>query len=419
MDLGVAARRQTAAFLPALFQMTALCQDAATGIHRERNLLSRSDSTTTFAIMKSLSLHEWHTRRNARFAEVNGMEVVAHYGDPRAEHTALQATAGLLDLSFRSRLSLTGADRHRLLNGQVTNNVKELKPGAGCYAAMLTAKGRVQCDLNVYARPDDLLLDLEPGLAESVAQRLDKFIIADDVQVTDLAPVFGLLSVQGPAAAKVMERLGCADLLPTTPLHFARVEDAEVGEFYVANHPRTGSAGFDCFVPAATLEIAAERILAAAATEGGRTCGWEALETARIEAGIPRYGADMDESNLPPEAGIEERAVSYTKGCYIGQEVVARLRTYGHVNKSLCGLRFENDLKCSPQKTDKLYRGDKEIGYVTSFVFSPTLNANIALGYVRREHLQSGSELTLRTADGDCTARIVTLPFLPELRQNE
>jgi folate-binding protein YgfZ len=165
--------------------------------------------------------------------------------------------------------------------------------------------------------------------------------------------------------------------------------------------------------------MAAKRLLEAVEACGGRACGWDALETARIEAGIPRYGADMDESNLPLEAGIEDRAVSYTKGCYIGQEIVARLRTYGHVTKSLCGLRFENDLKCSPQKTDKLYRGDNEIGYVTSFVFSPTLNTNIALGYVRREHLQSADELTLRTADGDCTARIVALPFLPKLRPSE
>jgi folate-binding protein YgfZ len=135
----------------------------------------------------------------------------------------------------------------------------------------------------------------------------------------------------------------------------------------------------------------------------------------RIEAGIPRFGIDMDENNLPPEAGIDSRAVSYTKGCYIGQEVIARIRTYGHVTKTLRGLRLANDLEALPQKGDKLFHGDKEAGFVTSALTSPFLKANLALGYVRREHSPSNSELTLRTAQGDSPVKIVTLPFTPAL----
>src|SRR6058998_2886790 len=148
--------------------------------------------------MNVLELHSFHAGLNARFTEVNGMEVVEHYGDPMAEHAALRDAAGLLDLSFRSRLCLLGADRQKFLNGQVTNNVKDLKVGEGCYAALVNAKGRMQSDLNIFVLEDEILLDVEPGYGAAVTQRLEKYIIADDVQVVDAAPHYGLLSVQGP-----------------------------------------------------------------------------------------------------------------------------------------------------------------------------------------------------------------------------
>jgi folate-binding protein YgfZ len=135
------------------------------------------------------------------------------------------------------------------------------------------------------------------------------------------------------------------------------------------------------------------------------------LETARIEAGIPRFGLDMDETNLAPEAGIEQRAISYSKGCYIGQEVIARIRTYGQVAKALRGLRFADSTKVLPKRGDKLYQADKEIGYITSVSVSPALKFNIALAYVRREHNEIGTEPLVRTASGDLAARIVPLPF--------
>src|ERR1051325_3119493 len=157
--------------------------------------------------MNRLALHEFHHGLNARFTEVNGMAVVEHYGDPLAEHAALRESAGLLDLSCRSRLCLTGADRQKFLNGQVTNNVKDLKVGEGCYAALVNAKGKMQCDLNIYVLENEILLDFEPGYGAVVAQRLEKYIIADDVQVVDVAPHYGLLSVQGPKAEEALTAL--------------------------------------------------------------------------------------------------------------------------------------------------------------------------------------------------------------------
>ena len=172
------------------------------------------------------------------------------------------------------------------------------------------------------------------------------------------------------------------------------------------------SAGFDLFVPNNSLGAVADKLIVAAKQIGGRAVGWTAFETARIEAGIPLFGADMDETNIPLECGIENRAVVYNKGCYIGQEVINRIHSVGHVNKELCGLRLADELKTLPQRGDKLFHAGKEIGYVTSAVKSPALDANIALGYVRREANQIGNELTLRTAVGESLVKIVALPFV-------
>jgi folate-binding protein YgfZ len=298
---------------------------------------------------------------------------------------------------------------------------------------------------------NEILLDFEPGYSAAVAQRLEKYIIADDVQVVDVAPHYGLLSVQGPKAVEAIvslplfrptpdpregalpprgltpsqegngQEVGESQIdspagsgfvhVPARPMHFVSIKNAKLGEIYWMNLPRLGTSGFDVFVPTASLGVVAEQLIYAVKAVGGRPCGWQAMETARIEAGIPRFGLDMDETNLAPEAGIEPRAISYSKGCYIGQEVIARIRTYGQVAKSLQGLRFADGTKVLPKQGERLYLDDKEIGYITSAAASTALRANIALGYVRREHNKIGTELVVRTDAGDLAARIVPLPF--------
>lgn len=385
-------------------------------------------------------LHEFHHGLNARFAQLNGAEVVADYGDRLAEHAVLHETAGVLDLSFRSRLCLVGADRVRFLHGQVTNDVKKLHAGEGCYAAVTTAKGKMESDLNILVLADELLLDFEPGLTEKISARLEKFIVADDVQIVNAAPHYGLLSVQGPMAEAIVRALGLFTELPARPLDSVKISDPTLGEIYLTHHTRfasnrwgetpsspdlseTGSRGFsphqkfyglDLFVPNNSLGAVADKLIAAAKQTGGRAVGWTAFETARIEAGIPRYGADMDETNIPLECGIESRAIVYNKGCYIGQEVINRIHSVGHVTRELRGLRLAEPAGAGdplPQRGDRLFHAGKDVGYVTSAVKSPLLNANIALGYVRRETNQIGTELTLRTAAGERPAKIVELPF--------
>jgi folate-binding protein YgfZ len=363
--------------------------------------------------MPVLNLHGFHESLGAAFASVNGCEVVAHYGDPLAEHAALRRSAVAFDLGFRSRLCVLGGDRERFLNGQVTNDVKALRTGQGCYAAVVTAKGRMESDLFIHRLADEFLLDFEPGLSAALVQRLERYVIADDVQLVDVAPAYGLLSVQGPRAAAVVAALGLGESLPAEPLTFRRLQGPDFGEGYLMNQPRVGLPGFDLFVPAPALAGVADRLVAAARGVGGIAAGWQALELARVEAGIPRFGVDMDDTNLPPEAGLEARAISYRKGCYIGQEVIARVRTYGQVAKALRGLRLEEGLPRLPAKGDVLLKDGKEVGFVTSAAWSPFLNANLALGYVRRECNETGTVLTVRTPAGESEATITPLPFVP------
>ncbi|MEK7780634.1 MAG: hypothetical protein AAB370_03940, partial [Verrucomicrobiota bacterium] len=240
-----------------------------------------------------LNLHEFHQNLGANFSALNSAEIVSDYGDVLAEHRALHESAGVLDLSFRSRVCLTGNDRVRFLHGQITNDVKKLGVGQGCYSVVTTAKGKMQSDLNIFCLQDELLLDFEPGLTALVTERLEKYIVADDVQVVDVTPHYGLLSVQGPKAEAVVNALGLFPKLPDAPLSLAKISDVTLGEIYLMNHARLGSVGFDLFIPLAALGAIADKLMAAAKQFNGRACGWSAFEIARVEAGIPRFGADM------------------------------------------------------------------------------------------------------------------------------
>lgn len=351
--------------------------------------------------MAALMLHQFHLDRGAHFTEVNGQEVAAHYGDWRQEHEAIWKSAALVDNSARTRLCLTGEDRQRFLNGQVTNEVARLKTFEGSYAALITAKGKMQADLNIYALENELLLDAEPGLTQLITDRLNKYIIADDVNIIDVAPFYGLLTLLGPKAPEAVQKLGLT--IPTSPARIAKTDSPVVGEVYVA----TTDAGIDLFIPAASLESVFEQASEIVTNLGGALAGWEAVETARIESGRPRFGQDMGIINLPPEAGLDKTAISYTKGCYIGQEVIARIRTYGQVAKALRGLLMEKPAA----KGAKLFLNEKEIGYLTSSIDSPRFGRAIGLGYVRRESNQPGTKLLLKDVGATQEVEVVTLPF--------
>ncbi len=310
------------------------------------------------------------------------------------DYQALTESSAFLDLSARGRFCVMGADRAAFLHGQVTNQVKNLQPGQGCYAALANNKGKMTGDLNIFVLADEILLDFEPGLAPKVRERLEKFIIADDVEIAD-ASAFKLISVLGPQAASVCGRLGI-------PVPEAPFETVEHQGCYVALTPRFGIQAVDIFAP----EISRAQLRADMEREGVREVEFAACEVVRIENGVPRFGADMDENTLVPEA--IEHAISYNKGCYIGQEVIARIRTYGQVAKALRGLRFAENAAVS-KPGDKIIGGEKEVGWITSSAFSPRLKCPVALGYVRRECNQLGARLSVNGA----AAEIVPLPFRP------
>jgi folate-binding protein YgfZ len=356
-------------------------------------------------------MNDEHQRLGGRFHTVGEVEVVWHYGDPTAEYAALHRTAVLIDLSPRGRLAVTGGDRLRFINGQVTNNVRDLRPGQGCYAAVVSAKGRVEGDANIYCLAEELLLDCEPGQGGQLTARLEHYIIADDVRVVDLSAAYGLLSVQGPMARAVLARAFHGRELPEGP--WSSVIWPEVGgEICVVELTRVLVPGLELFVPASRLGEVWGRLREAVTASGGCPAGWECLEWARVEAGLPRYGQDMDDRNLAPEAGIESRAISYTKGCYIGQEVISRLRSIGQVTRSLRGLELEDAAGPLPQRGDRLVLGDREVGYLTSAVQSPSLGRAIGLGYVRREVAEPRTVIEIQTRTGPRAARLRPLPIL-------
>ena len=364
--------------------------------------------------MDKLLLHDLHKHLGARFIELNGAEAVADYGRPSAEYEALRTTAAVLDFSFRGRLCVLGGDRLRFLHGQVTNDIKGLPRGSGCFAALTTAKGKLQADLNIYVLRDELLLDFEPGLLRLVTGRLEKFIVADDVQLADVSALYALSTVQGPHAAAAVSAVGIFPQLPEKPFAWVTTNAPEFGEIYLANQPRLGTCGFDFFVPAAASEALFGKLLAVLKAVGGGPAGWQTFDAVRIEQGIPRFGVDMDESNFPQECGIESRAISYSKGCYIGQETLNRIHTLGHVNQYLRGFQLAEDLAELPSRGAKLFHAGKEVGYLTSSVDSPALKKRIALGYARRGVSAADNPLWLKIAGGESPVRLVELPFKTE-----
>jgi folate-binding protein YgfZ len=241
-------------------------------------------------------------------------------------------------------------------------------------------------------------------LEAKVSQRLDRYIIADDVQVIPIGEAYGVLTVQGQRSEEVLIKSNLSNQVPGKRFESIKIAPEIADDIYVVNQSRFGTGGYDIFVPAAALLELATKLLGAVRAMGGRLGGWDAMEMARIEAGIPRFGADMDETTIPLEAGLEARAISFNKGCYIGQEVISRIKTYGQVTKRLRRLKLTPENTHVPQKRDKLFCDGKEVGYVTSAVSSAKYQGILALGYVRKEVTDPAALLEVRGAWGSCLA---------------
>jgi len=336
--------------------------------------------------MEPLTLHSIHQQRRASFSQVHGRELVKEYDSPRDEYTAARLAASLFDLSYRPILRLTGPDRASFLHGMVTNDIKRLADGETAYAALLTAKGAMISDARILRRAEDLLLDVEPGYAQAVQSSLQKYIISEDVEVSDVSTELALLRVAGPKAEAILAAAWGSDIaLPAGGAR--RIEGA--GEIWLMRSPPWGERCIDVLVSRGQLAPVYELMLQRGEPLGLKPAGFETLEILRVEEGIARFGQDMDEHTIPLEANLEA-AINYDKGCYIGQEVIARATFRGHVNKKLTGLVLGGEL---PGPRASLRRGEKMVGWISSAVRSPAMGTAIALGYVQRDCVEPGTHL--------------------------
>lgn len=311
----------------------------------------------------------------------DGVELPPDHGDPQAEYRALTGSCGLADRPDRALVRVTGERAAEMVNGLVTNDVGSLGE-AGRHALLLNAKGRVLTDLRVLPVGDGLLLDLPESGRANLLSTFQKYLPPIYARFEDLTRDWGVTGVYGPDAVRAVSAVDAVrDAVPTGHLQ-VRHRAADDGDLLVVRAHGLAGDGVELIGPRAALRELDDALVAAVRDVGGSRVGRRALEVARIEAGIPRYGQDMDEGNLAQETGLDE-AISHEKGCYLGQEVVARIHFRGHVNRHLRGLRFRDRL---PGPGARLERedGGKEVGRVTSAAESPDLGP-IGLGYVRRE----------------------------------
>jgi folate-binding protein YgfZ len=318
--------------------------------------------------------------------------VVTSLSDVSTDYRAIVQACGLFDRSERGKLALTGAGAKEFLQGQVSNDIEGLAAGEGCYAAFLTPKGKMLGDLRVLDTEPELLLDCERVALQELFNMIRRFSLGFEVELHKRTLESGLLSLLGPDSDAVAG-LG-AGTLPAVEHAHVPVTIAGID----ARAIRT-DVGIDLLCGAGDTAALCAALVQAGATEVSEA----AVECLRIEHGRPRYGIDLDESVIPQEAGLNERAVSFTKGCYVGQETVARLYYRGKPNRTLRGLR----LSAPAIAGDRLRAGEREVGQITSVACSPTFGS-IALGLVRRE---APVGTTVSVGDSGTTAEVVELPF--------
>jgi len=308
-------------------------------------------------------------------------------------YRALRESAAWLDLSGRGKIVVRGEDRTRLLHAMTTNDVQELEPGRGCYAFFLDAQGHILGDVNLFCLPDHFLLDTEPETAGRLYAHLDKYIIADDVTLENAGSELATLAVEGPKAGDVLTALGAS--APEAPYGHL-----PWGARTVARVNSTGAPGFFVFVRVEEKEELVRNLQSA----GADFADSEAARVVRLEHGKPRYGDDFTENQLPQETQLLH-GVHFNKGCYLGQEIVERVRSRGHVNRLLVRIEIDGDEPLAA--STKLTAEGKDVGFVTSSAWSPALKKVVALAHLRAEHSGPGATVTA----GERTVRV--LPSQP------
>jgi folate-binding protein YgfZ len=350
-------------------------------------------------------LHDVTARAGAAYVEDAGYSVPDRFGDPAAEYNEARAGAVLFDLSPRGKVEVSGPDARTFLHNISTNDVKNLPAGTGCEAFLTTAKAKVVAYLTLWLLPEQtpsFWLDLAPGTSGNVIKHLDHFLISEQVEFADHTRAFAQVHLAGPRARAVLAQNLGGPLPELDPLQLTLAAVNGVA-CQVRRHDVLGLPGYDLVCPQAGAGGVWEGLAGAGAKPAGR----QTYETLRVEAGTPLQGVDVDEDTFAPEVGRTRQAISYTKGCYLGQEPIVMARDRGHVNRVLTGLKLAGD---PVPHNSPLYREGKEVGRVTSSVVSPRLGT-IALAYVRRGNQEPGRVLEVEAEGQRRPAEVASLPF--------
>jgi folate-binding protein YgfZ len=355
-------------------------------------------------------LHDIAAAQGAVFAEDAGWLVPAHFGDARAEYAAACDHAAVFDQSHRGKVEAIGKEALFFLHNLCTNDIKNLAVGNGCEAFLANARARALAHVYVFRRPPetpaDLWLDAGPGMGEKVFKHLDRHLISEQVELADRTHDFAQAHLCGPEARAVLEKaLGG----PVGELGELQHEERPFGSASVRDrrHDLLNLPGYDLLWPAE----GATAFWTALTQAGARPAGREAFEALRVEAGVPLYGVEMNEERFVVEVGRTPQAISYSKGCYLGQEPIVMARDRGHVNRTLLGLTLPEG---GPAPAGaKVWRGEQEAGQVTSSVFSPRLGKAVALAYLRRGHQEPGTALEVEADGGRRPAVVTPLPLTP------
>ncbi len=342
--------------------------------------------------------------QGAQFEPYQSWEIAGHFGDPLAEYDTLRRDVGAIDLCYTSILRVTGHDRVRYLHNMLSNDIRSLRSGFGCHAALLTHQGHMETELRVYASEECLWLEVPPAGLERALSTLRKYVVSDKVEIEDWTDKLVVFSLQGPGSRKRVEKfLGSspADLAPLGYFAFS----GRSATWHIVHRDRSGCDGYDLWLPAQDAEHVWRRWTF---ESGIRPAGHEALNWLRIEAGIPWYGIDMNERSLPVDMGLDS-AISLNKGCYRGQEIVARILHRGHLNRRLAGLCIHHPLV--PAQGCGIRAAGERVGEVTSAVFSPRLQKPLALAVIKTDFLQPGTHLDVDYGAEAVPAEIIALPL--------
>lgn len=363
--------------------------------------------------MNKLPLHRLHEESGAHFSEFDTWILPERYSNPLWEYRAVRKNVALADLSHEGIFLLTGDDRKTFLQKLISNDLDLLTDNKGISTCLLTAKGKIISHFQLFDLSDGLsseealLIDVGYNNADNTKTQVMRYRMRSKVEM--MRPNWGRLLVSGPKATALLESYFDTQL-PLLEEHSFFQKKVGTTSVLCVKRSITGEEDYHLFMPAGKIRILWNGLLKAGLPLNLSLIGQKVLETFRIEAGLLRYGFDIDEERLPVEAGLASESISYTKGCYPGQEVMARLKTYGNVKKQLTGLIFKGE--SLPNRGDEIFHDNKAVGVVTSTVKSPFLGRIIALAYLRTTSTAPDTILDVQIGENrTAEASVTTLPF--------